>query len=322
MASEKNITMRQYNGVDYDTLYPKTIAEQVIGIYSKDEILGDATKTIYGLGADAVPNDVFNWIGKFNQYWWNRRKITKEITLGSKVNNTRIMYLSPATGTGTIYYADSIIITESGEIALSNLDNSISVGYNTYTNANTLKGKYIRTPQNNYNADYIIYYIPEDSSLDREVNNSSNYSEIFMTTQTPAITISYSQIENVYSSDEFTYPHSGSENDYEYAFLGKPFEKIINISSYDTIEHIGAGTFGNIDIIFPVIPKIVFFDCGTENKEISPYIWGLGSLTVNTGSVSRIRVVPSDKTLTVVSNSSTMNALDKSGVVYTVAYLY
>lgn len=59
MASEKNITMRQYNGVDYDTLYPKTIAEQVIGIYSKDEILGDATKTIYGLGADAVPDDVF-----------------------------------------------------------------------------------------------------------------------------------------------------------------------------------------------------------------------------------------------------------------------
>ena len=60
MASEKNITMRQYNGVDYDTLYPKTIAEQVIGIYSKDEILSNATKTIYGLGSDAVPDDVLS----------------------------------------------------------------------------------------------------------------------------------------------------------------------------------------------------------------------------------------------------------------------
>lgn len=32
MATNKNITMRQYNGVDYDTLYPKTIASQVEGL--------------------------------------------------------------------------------------------------------------------------------------------------------------------------------------------------------------------------------------------------------------------------------------------------
>lgn len=31
MASTKNITMRQYNGTDYDTLYPKTKAEQILG---------------------------------------------------------------------------------------------------------------------------------------------------------------------------------------------------------------------------------------------------------------------------------------------------
>ena len=32
MATNKNITMRQYNGTDYDTLYPKTTANQVIGL--------------------------------------------------------------------------------------------------------------------------------------------------------------------------------------------------------------------------------------------------------------------------------------------------
>ena len=31
MASEKNITMRQFNGTDYDTLYPKTVAAQIVG---------------------------------------------------------------------------------------------------------------------------------------------------------------------------------------------------------------------------------------------------------------------------------------------------
>ena len=37
MATNKNITMKQFNGVDYDTLYPKTIASQVDDVYSKDE---------------------------------------------------------------------------------------------------------------------------------------------------------------------------------------------------------------------------------------------------------------------------------------------
>lgn len=32
MSTNKNITMHQYNGVDYDTLYPKTTASQVIGL--------------------------------------------------------------------------------------------------------------------------------------------------------------------------------------------------------------------------------------------------------------------------------------------------
>ena len=37
MSVEKHITMKQYNGTDYDILYPKTIAEQVEGVYSKSE---------------------------------------------------------------------------------------------------------------------------------------------------------------------------------------------------------------------------------------------------------------------------------------------
>ena len=59
MATNKNITMKQFNGTDYDTLYPKTIASQVDGVYNKTEILTAATAAMYGLGSDAVPDDVF-----------------------------------------------------------------------------------------------------------------------------------------------------------------------------------------------------------------------------------------------------------------------
>ena len=59
MATNKNITMKQFNGTDYDTLYPKTKAEQVEGIYSNQEVLSDSTKALFGLSADAVPDDAF-----------------------------------------------------------------------------------------------------------------------------------------------------------------------------------------------------------------------------------------------------------------------
>ena len=59
MATTKNITMKQFNGTDYDTLYPKTIASQVEGAYTQQQILADSTKVMYGLGSDAVPDDAF-----------------------------------------------------------------------------------------------------------------------------------------------------------------------------------------------------------------------------------------------------------------------
>lgn len=81
MATTKKITMKQFNGTDYDTLYPKTVAAQIDDVYSKDEtypksqlytqsqlytrqqILSDATKTLYGLGTGAVPDDAFQKLG-------------------------------------------------------------------------------------------------------------------------------------------------------------------------------------------------------------------------------------------------------------------
>ena len=63
MATNKNITMKQFNGTDYDTLYPKTKVEQVEGAYTQQQILSDATKALYGLGAGSVPDDLFKTLG-------------------------------------------------------------------------------------------------------------------------------------------------------------------------------------------------------------------------------------------------------------------
>ena len=63
MGVEKTIIMKQFNGTDYDILYPKTTADQIENVYTENQILSDSTKGLYGLGADAVPDDVFKALG-------------------------------------------------------------------------------------------------------------------------------------------------------------------------------------------------------------------------------------------------------------------
>lgn len=62
LATNKNITMKQFNGTDYDTLYPKTIASQIPDVYSKTDTITAETLSQLGLTADKLPNDAFQQI--------------------------------------------------------------------------------------------------------------------------------------------------------------------------------------------------------------------------------------------------------------------
>ena len=62
----KNIEINYKSDVGYEVLYPNTMLNSVLdwqeNLYSKDEILDSATKALYGLGTDAVPDEVFSVI--------------------------------------------------------------------------------------------------------------------------------------------------------------------------------------------------------------------------------------------------------------------
>ena len=132
MATNKNITMKQFNGVDYDTLYPKTKVEQVEGAYTQQQILADSTKALYGLGNGAVPDDVLALLSRFhsglsNEYIW--KKIVINIVTGAErvivggIPNTEIL---------TFY--DTVSLSTSGEILLN--------GPNSFQAQNAPSGKY------------------------------------------------------------------------------------------------------------------------------------------------------------------------------------
>ncbi len=60
MATEKNIIIKQFNGTDYDALYPKTTADQIENVYTENQILSSDTVTKYKLPSGSLPDAVFN----------------------------------------------------------------------------------------------------------------------------------------------------------------------------------------------------------------------------------------------------------------------
>lgn len=88
MSTNKNITMKQYNGIDYDTLYPKTTASQVIGLddissvkvftgtigttWTEDSVTGAKTQSvaISGITSEmtAIVDHVYNGSGTAEDY--------------------------------------------------------------------------------------------------------------------------------------------------------------------------------------------------------------------------------------------------------------
>ena len=65
---------------------------------SKATFLKDATASLFGLGADAVPDDVLEFLGKYNQYWWKRRVYTVayEISLSTSLDKSGSPYTDSA----------------------------------------------------------------------------------------------------------------------------------------------------------------------------------------------------------------------------------
>ena len=85
MATNKNITMKQYNGLDYDTLYPKTTPEQVGAVSYEVQTLTYTQQTQartninaapggFGLGGGAkalTPADNLNDVWQAGWYAWD-----------------------------------------------------------------------------------------------------------------------------------------------------------------------------------------------------------------------------------------------------------
>lgn len=267
MAVEKNIVMKEFNGTDYDTLYPKTIGTQVDGVFTSEQTLTSNTLAKYQLSASAVPDDVFAWLGKYAQYWWRRRQSTTVYTTTESPSTKQVYIIyNPGSTSATrpINYSDSISVDQStGTISLIN-PQTVDVSYSNRdtTVAGTLAGKYVT---NLYTDPSTVYKFATTPAYGRD---ASKYSLYFgsgdVTVVSSVATTGYTDWEYVQSNNRNAYPDSGESKVYV-ADLGSAFSGVQITNSYET--------------------RTIYYssDIGFDSKG-TPYLVGETSLSINYNS--------------------------------------
>lgn len=218
---------------------------------NKSTLLKDATAALFGLPNTAVPDDVLAYLGKYAQYWWKRRINTEvqDIYTSSSYNdsspNGNLVVAKQSSGAVTISYADNVVLHSDGSISLVN-PSTIVISMDDYTSAQMLYGKYYYSPDSYSQAANLVYFCPPDATAHTSTYNAE-----------PVVILSSVEIrrgqfvpyigewEYVQSSNRNMYPDSGIQGEYEYQYLGIPFENSIIPAMVEPGSYVGTGTSGS-----------------------------------------------------------------------------
>lgn len=257
---------------------------------SKATFLKDLTAALYGLGSDAVPDDVLAFLGKYNQHWWRRRTPSYYEAIVGEYGDKPLSWRETQGTTTEIQYSDSITFDAAGVISLVS-PVTISVSYTNYTAANVIKGKYFKykllenegttSPGSGSNYSGVHLAANADATQDVDTTTSDNVSFYIVYMSAAPVTSLFTdagQWEYLQSSNRNAYPDSGTSDSYEYEYLGIPFENAVGAPKIETGSYVGTGTYGASNpntLTFGFKPKFVWI-YAYQNPEY-PYWYNVGS---------------------------------------------
>ena len=251
----------------------KEVADAIAAIpapdaYTKTETLTDATKTVFGLGADAVPDDVFSFIGKYAQHCW--RKTTKTFSEQKTDISSHVTVTDPGQNVLTFSYSQSIQIDSDGNLSLLNPQSmAIATNIDGARSIANLAPCYISsslTPG--------IYYVPSGAEAGDHRTNGDYYTVCFNNgtfvrlsgdasvmkkAQSVTVTV-HKEFELVFSTDRNAYPDGGEVDGVEYQYLGVPFENAVIAVKIATGSYTGTETYGKDNpnsLTFDFAPQLV-----------------------------------------------------------------
>ena len=210
-----------------------SFTSELVGAYSKTQVLSDDTKTRFGLDTSALPTEVFSMLAPYTQHWWWMRSI-KPVTYYEEkvqwVSNTRYLYFYP--DIGDIYYSNEVNIDQNtGEVSLVDpvLIESLSSDMIYYT----LAGKYVQSTNGGIKVDYgddpagvfLIDYEP--NHVYTTYNPPGRKVTMYAFVSASSYVVDEGEYLFKHSPDRNAYPDSGSDENFEYKYIGIPLDNAV-----------------------------------------------------------------------------------------------
>ena len=251
---------------------------------NKATLLKDATAALYGLGTGAVPDDVLAELGKYKQYWWRRRIPAGEryVEVQSDIPNA-IGLFGPYVETSQVIYSKQLTIDQNNGTAALGAELTLPK-----TSGQELAEAIVANAPLYVSVSGTIYCIPDGATAGAGSNPSFNTSTIMYYTSsnkdyvyingsgTPlgkTVTTERKQIpagdwQYLQSSNRNAYPDSGTQDGYEYEYLGIPFDNAVTAPKIETGSYVGTGTYGASNpntLTFGFAPKLVLIYNGSKD---------------------------------------------------------
>ena len=202
---------------------------------NKNTLLKDETAALFGLGADAVPNDVFSFLGKYNQHWW---KVTAtSVTDAHFTMGELVSYSNNKNAVGAVYCKGSSIAVD----ADGNLSIPGEISVTASSTEESVAGLYIRCA--NSDGTSVFYYCDSGATIKKYAINTVTIKNYRIVTGHPAVT-NVGAVTYLRSEDINAYPHSGIVNSLMYEYLGVPFENAVTAPKISQFNYKGTGTRG------------------------------------------------------------------------------
>lgn len=263
-----------------DVLFNEAGWAQLPDFLNKGNLLKDQTATMFGLNSDSKVNDVFSWIGKYNQHWWRRRLPAGMRYVESKTAlNTTTEIVNE---NHTCSVSKQISINQNtGKVTLVNPE-TISVSGLASSATTAMRDLIGKSPcyvqlDSAFALSNGILYLPEGAtSSTKEYDTTTLYRPYLggyyvatSESSSPVCQVVTSSQENIqageweyfYSSDRSAYPDSGEQDGYEYEYMGIPFDNAVGAPMIEAGSYVGTGKKGANNpnsLSFTKTPSVVF----------------------------------------------------------------
>ena len=237
---------------------------------NKSTLLKDATASLFGLGTDAVPDDVLALLSRFhnglgNEYIWAKERWNWEVVKSNSTKNWTLVQDNNGNRT-YVRYSDNIILDNDGNISLAD---PITQIYPAYVSAGSLQldNKYVQLGRDSYaEAEAKPVWFSDGVTF----NGVNTYNLTYRTLETLHRRTLFGYVN---SPSPDAYPPAVSDG-YTYTAFGRLGAKV----QIATGSYTGTGTHGSSNpnsLTFDFEPKVVFiFSSSSDSGFMIPWYWG------------------------------------------------